>query len=151
MENLLARKAVPADSSQLVEIRLKQLEEEGAVATGDIRRYLKDFYELQLDLENFVSWVVCDDDKIIASSGITFFYKPPYFLNPTGCIGEVSNMYTEPAYRRKGIGRQLLSLLCKEAGRRGCPMIQVTASEAGKPMYMEFGFRGNDQYLKLDI
>ena len=54
-----------------------------------------------------------DDDRIVATSGISIVEKPPYFGCPTGKIALVSSMSTLPAYRRQGIARDLL---CRSVG-----------------------------------
>ena len=40
---------------------------------------------------------------------MTFEQKPPYFGCPSGKIGLLSSMFTDPEYRRRGIAKELLS------------------------------------------
>ncbi len=54
-------------------------------------------------------------EKIVGTSGISFVEKPPYYSNPSGGIGLLSSMYTDPAYRRMGIARTLLDKVVNEA------------------------------------
>ena len=53
--------------------------------------------------------------KIIGTSGMSFVEKPPYFGCPSGKIGLLSSMFTDPGYRRKGIARELLHRVIKDA------------------------------------
>ena len=51
----------------------------------------------------FVSWIAVDEDKIVGTSGMSFVEKPPYFGCPSGKMGLLSSMFTNPNYRRMGI------------------------------------------------
>lgn len=99
----------------------------------------------------FVSWLALDGDKIIGTSGMSFVEKPPYFGCPNGKIGLLSSMYTDPGYRRRGIARELLSHVIKEAKEYGCGNVQITASDMGVKLYTDFGFvhKGNFMQFKL--
>ncbi|WP_081846513.1 GNAT family N-acetyltransferase [Butyrivibrio sp. AE3004] len=48
-----------------------------------------------------------DGDKIIGTSGMSFVEKPPYSGCPSGKMGLLSSMFTDPAYRRQGIAKEL--------------------------------------------
>ena len=61
-----------------------------------------------------VSWLALDGDRVVGTSGMSFVEKPPYFGCPTGRIGLLSSMYTDPEYRRMGIARELLSKVIEE-------------------------------------
>ena len=71
----------------------------------------------------FISWLAVDSGRIAATSGISIVEKPPYFGCPSAKIGLLSSMYTDPAYRRMGIAKQLLSRVVKEAKNRGCGVV----------------------------
>lgn len=63
----------------------------------------------------FVSWLAMDGGKIVGTSGMSFVEKPPYFSCPSGRLGLLSSMYTDPEYRRRGIARNLLDRVIEEA------------------------------------
>jgi len=63
-----------------IEMRINQLKEEGAKEEIDLRPTLKDYYDRHMKDGTFVSWIALDKNKIIATSGISFVEKPPYFL-----------------------------------------------------------------------
>lgn len=99
----------------------------------------------------FVSWVAVDDGKIIATSGISFVEKPPYFGCPSGKIGLLSSMYTNPNYRWKGIAKELLSRVVNEAKEYGCGVIQITASDMGVKLYTAYGFVHNGNFMQYGL
>ena len=145
------RQLAPDDVEEFVEMRVVQLLEEGACESTDIRPALKDYYARHLADSTFVSWLALDEGRIVATSGISIVEKPPYFGCPTGKIGLVSSMYTDPAYRRRGIARDLLCRVIDEARVRGAGVVQITASDAGVPLYRSLGFVHNANFLQLTL
>lgn len=91
------------------------------------------------------------DGAIIATSGMSFVEKPPYFSCPTGKIGLISSMYTDPHFRRQGIAKELLSRVVADARAYGCSCVQITASEMGVYLYEDFGFVRNKNFLQLRL
>ena len=86
-----------------VQMRINQLREEGATEDIDLAPVLKDYYARHMADGTFVSWIALDGDRIVGTSGMSFVEKPPYFGCPSGRIGLLSSMFTDPAYRRKGV------------------------------------------------
>ena len=111
-----------------IQMRIHQLREEGAKEEIDLAPALKDYYERHMADGTFVSWIAVDGESIIATSGMSFVEKPPYFGCPSGRIGLLSSMFTDPAYRRRGIAKELLSRVIEDAKEYGCGTIQITAS-----------------------
>ena len=145
------RKLARDDMPAFIEMRIAQLLEEGARETLDLRPALEDYYARHLSDGTFISWLAVDDRRIVASSGISIVEKPPYYGCPTGKIGLVSSMFTEPAYRRQGIARDLLCRMIDEARAQGCRVVQITASDAGVPFYRALGFSHNANFLQLAL
>lgn len=134
-----------------METRIRQLREEGATEELDLKPSLRDYYNPHMGDGTFASWIAMDVDKIIGTSGVSFVEKPPYFSNPTGKIGLISSMFTDPGYRRLGIARELLSRVVNEAREYGCGVIHITASDMGVPLYLNFGFVKNGNFLQYKL
>ena len=107
-----------------IEMRINQLREEGAKEDIDLKPALKDYYSRHMTEGTFVSWIAVDGNKIIGTSGMSFVEKPPYFSCPSGKIGLLSSMFTEPDYRRMGIAKELLHRVIEEARKYGCGSIR---------------------------
>lgn len=99
----------------------------------------------------FVSWLAFDGENIVGTSGMSFVEKPPYFGCPSGKIGLLSSMFTNPDYRRKGIAKELLSRVVNDAREYGCGTVQITASDMGVKLYTDFGFVHNDNFMQYKI
>lgn len=54
--------------------------------------------------------------------------------------GYVSNVYTAPAYRRRGVARTLMENLMAHARELGVTRLILWASEMGRPLYLDLGF-----------
>ena len=131
-----------------IQMRIRQLREEGATEDIDIVPALKDYYKRHMADETFISWLAMDGDKIVGTSGMSIVEKPPYFSCPSGRMGILSSMFTDPSYRRKGIAKELLSRVVEEARKRDCGMVQITASDMGVLLYTDFGFVKNGHFMQ---
>ena len=134
-----------------IQMRIRQLREEGAKEDIDLGPVLKDYYNRHMADGTFVSWLALDGNEVIATSGMSFVEKPPYFGCPNGRIGLLSSMFTEPAYRRKGIAKKLLSRVIEEAKAYGCGIVQITASDMGVMLYADFGFTKNENFMQYKL
>ena len=76
----------------------------------------------------------------MGTGGICFYRVLPTYFKPTGEKAYVINMFTLPEYRRRGIGRKILSLLVEEALGRGVRYISLEATDQGRRLYENCGF-----------
>lgn len=139
------------DLSEFIEMRINQLQEEGAKPLFDLKPALTEYYQTHLADGTFVSYLALDGNKIVATSGMSFVEKPPYYSNPSGKIGLLSSMYTLKQYRRLGIAKILLDKVVQEAKSYGCGAVQITASDIGVLLYTDYGFEKNDNFMQLKI
>ena len=145
------RKLTAADLDTFISMRITQLREEGATEDIDLVPALKDYYNRHLADGTFVSWLALDGEKIIGTSGMSFVEKPPYFSCPTGRIGLLSSMFTDPGYRRMGIARELLDRVVNEAREYGCGALHITASDMGVKLYTAYGFVHNGNFMQYKL
>lgn len=134
-----------------IKMRIRQLREEGATEDIDIVSALKDYCKRHMADETFVSWIAMDGDEIVGTSGMSIVERPPYFSCPSGKMGILSSMFTDPGHRRMGIARELLSRVVGEARVRGCGLVQITASDMGVLLYTDFGFVKNGNYMQYKL
>ena len=151
MMDIRFRKLTEEDLEPFISLRIAQLREEGATEELDLAPALRDYYHRHLADGTFVSWLALDGGKIIGTSGMSFVEKPPYFSCPTGRIGLLSSMYTNPDYRRRGIAKELLRRVVEEARSYGCGAVQITASDMGVLLYASFGFVKNGNFMQYRL
>ena len=150
-QTITYRKLTENDLEIFIAMRIAQLREEGATEELDLKPALIDYYHRHMADGTFVSWLAVDGEKIIGTSGMSFVEKPPYFSCPSGRIGLLSSMYTDPQYRRHGIGKKLLGLAVEEARKYGCGAVQITASDMGVLLYQDFGFVKNSNFMQFKL
>ena len=145
------RKLTEKEITTFIGMRIQQLREEGAKEEIDLVPALREYYMRHMADGTFVSWLAWDGENIIGTSGMSFVEKPPYFGCPSGKMGLLSSMYTNPKYRRMGIARELLSRVVNDAREYGCGTIQITASDMGVKLYADFGFVHNGNFMQYKL
>lgn len=148
------KKLTTSELDVFIDMRITQLTEE-YVSSGqnvptdvDLQSALKDYYNRHLADGTFVSWLAMDGNTIIGTSGMSFVEKPPYFGCPTGRLGLLSSMYTNPNYRMMGIAKELLNRVVEEARAYGCGAVHITASDMGVKLYTAYGFKHNGNFMQ---
>ena len=145
------RRLTEKEITFFIGMRIQQLREEGAKEEIDLVPALREYYMRHMADGTFVSWLAWDGENIIGTSGMSFVEKPPYFGCPSGKMGLLSSMYTNPKYRRMGIARELLSRVVNDAREYGCGTIQITASDMGVKLYADFGFVYNGNFMQYKL
>lgn len=82
----------------------------------------------------------------MAACMVCFYETCPMVDNPSGKYGELRNVYTKPAYRRKGISEKLVGMALEKAKERG-----VTKSVCITQMMVCLCIRKLVLYQKKDI
>ena len=151
------KKLTENEVATCINMRITQLTEE-YTSTGrsapqgvDLKSALEDYYHRHMADGTFVSWLALDGTKIIGTSGMSFVEKPPYFTCPSGRLGLLSSMYTDPDYRRMGIAKELLHRVVEEARAYGCGAVHITASDMGVKLYTAYGFKHNGNFMQYNL
>ena len=154
---IIYKKLTDMELDTFISMRISQLTEEYTnegkkVPEGiDIESALKDFYHRHMADGTFVSWLALDEEKIVGTSGMSFVEKPPYFACPSGKLGLLSSMFTDPEYRRMGIAKELLDRVVSEARNYGCGSVHITASDMGVKLYTAYGFKHNGNFMMYNL
>ncbi|HUY78099.1 MAG TPA: GNAT family N-acetyltransferase, partial [Ktedonobacterales bacterium] len=108
------RRATLDDLETLVTLRL-MLEYEDHPANeqppAEVKRALHTYLAEALPSEQMLIWVAEADGKIIATSGLIFFQKPPTEYNLSGREAYILNMYTLSEWRGQGIATALVQTI----------------------------------------
>lgn len=135
----------------LIKLRKAQLIDEGQSKKQNIDGELHVFFASSMGSESLVEWIAEEEGEAIASAAVLFVSFPPSFNFPTNLKGYVTNMYTLPAFRGRGIATALLGKLVEEARSRGANHLWLGASEMGRPVYEKFGFQAADELMQMDL
>ncbi len=123
-EPFLSQPSSPADWERYFDLRWRVLREPWEQPRGSERDSLDD---------NCMHVMLCDQDRYPLAIGRLHF--------PTPDVGQVRYMAVDPAFRRKGFGRQVLAGLERLAEAAGALRIRLNARENAVPFYESQGYR----------
>ena len=108
--------------------------------------------EQRLESSEYRAWFAYNaDGEIIAGAGIWLMDWPPHMIAPGHARANIINVYTEPAYRRRGLARQLMAELLDWCRSSGIRVVILHASKEGRSLYESLGFTStNEMRLVLD-
>ncbi|MBO4864845.1 MAG: GNAT family N-acetyltransferase [Eubacterium sp.] len=155
--DIVYKNLTEAELENFIDMRIKQLteeyESEGRTVPSDVdlKSALFDYYHKHMSDGTFVSWLAMDGETIVGTSGMSFVEKPPYFSCPSGKLGLLSSMFTDPNYRRMGIAKELLHRVVEEARAYGCGSVHITASDMGVKLYTAYGFKHNGNFMMYNF
>jgi GNAT superfamily N-acetyltransferase len=148
------RKAVLEDIPTLIDLRVEFMKEvigpDGKKEGEELlRANLLDYFTEKLPTDEFIAWLALEEAEIIATSGLSFYNRPPSFMIKDGRCAYIMNMYTKAAYRGQGIAKTLFGSIVEEAKAKGCSYISLHATELGRPVYEQFGFNASKDEMSL--
>lgn len=77
----------------------------------------------------------------LAACGIGLIdHRMPGPYTPNGRSGHISGMVTDPAHRRRGHARAIMTELMRWFGERGVRRVELHATSDGEALYRSFGF-----------
>ena len=152
-KNYEYKKATIADIDELVRTRIIVLRTANKLSNDVdmslVEKESYEYYKNALETGEHIAYLVYDNETFIGAGGVSFYQVMPTYHNPTGKKAYIMNMYTNPAYRRKGIAYQTLNLLVADAKNKGIDAISLEATEMGRPLYEKFGFTGMNDEMEL--
>ncbi|MBQ5328718.1 MAG: GNAT family N-acetyltransferase [Oscillospiraceae bacterium] len=148
---MIIRKAEFEDAALLSEVRKLQLIDEGIAPDCDIDTELDTFFKKWLVSKDFLQLIAEENGKLLSTAAIVYYDLPPSFTNKIGVRGYVTNVYTAPEHRRKGLSKMLLEKLLEDARSRGIKKIWLGASKLGRPLYEKLGFIQQESYMELTL
>jgi GNAT superfamily N-acetyltransferase len=104
------------------------------------------FFDRRLSDGTYRAWLAEDPAKnVIAGGGLIIF---DYHSSPSDPFPKrpiIVNMYTEPAFRRQGIARTLVRIMIDWCRNEGFGSVVLHASNDGRPLYEQLGFRPTNE------
>lgn len=151
MKNIVYEQANKEDIDELVRLRIAyMIDDFGQISEYErtcMETQLPDYFERRLGKE-LVAFVARAEDRLVAVAYLLVVEKPanPFLLN--GFEGEVLSVYTEEAYRGRGICSQLIKNLIEYGKNKKLCRINLMATDEGYPIYKKLGFEDKLQSYK---
>ena len=149
------RTAAAADAAELAAMRWDfRLEEAPGTPANDRATFLhacEEFLLRGLAEQRWACWVAADDAALVSHIFIQRIAKVPRPNRLDDAFGYVTNVYTRPAYRNRGIGTQLMARVLGWAAAQDFETLIVWPSEASVPFYMRAGFQRSADMLEFSV
>lgn len=89
--------------------------------------------------------------KVVGCASLCYIWLMPTFDHPYGKRAHIMNVYTDPGFRRMGIGSHMMNMLIEEARRNGATELTLDATEDGRPLYEKCGFTASEEGMTLNL
>ena len=139
----MAERAAVNDIALLTEMRVSYLKEDlgemDEAVEKQLRAELPAYFERNLN-RNIFCYLIREKEEAVACAFMLVTEKPmsPAFM--TGKTGTVLNVYTQPAYRKRGYGKKLMTALLRDAEKMQLSFVELKSTDAGYPLYKAVGF-----------
>ncbi|MFI9210286.1 GNAT family N-acetyltransferase [Streptomyces sp. NPDC053253] len=137
------RRADRHDAAELTRLRRIMLDTTRPTPDGEWVTGCEAAFADFLEGPCFVAFVVeAPDGAGLASCAVGTYV--PRFPSPTSDSpfqGEIHSVATDPAWRRRGYGRAVVTATMQWLADQSCSSVRLNASPDGLPLYTELGFR----------
>jgi len=110
---------------------------------------MSDYLRQAIPSGEYHGWVAEADGQIIASGGLVIRVLPPSPRNLDGREGYILNIYTVPAWRRRGVATTIMKVILDYLQQMGIPVATLHASPAGRPIYEKLGFQPTNEMRSI--
>jgi len=145
----LIRPATVEDIPDTVRLRRLMFESMGFSDTAQLDAAdaaCKEYFARAIPAGRYQGWqAVTITGKVVASGGLVVDEHPPGPSNLGGRIGYIMNLYTDPAYRRQGLARQIFSRVMEWIRAEGITTAALHTTEVGRPLYAQSGFKDSNE------
>ena len=137
------RRASPADIEELVQLRWEMCVEQGVAAPDEeapYREAMRRFLEEHIAADECQIWVAEASGQIIANGMLWLF---PALPRPGALLerhGHVTNLFTRPAHRRRGVGACLMNALADAARALAAASVTLETTDEAAALYRRLGY-----------
>jgi len=144
------RKAVSDDSKWILHHRIEMFRDMGEteVQLREIASLVEEYLKSDW-IEDYHYFLVEEEDRVIGGCGLSLFRIPPKSAQISGFYAYLSNMYVEPEFRRKGVGRLLMKHVIDYCKSKHIALIFLHASDKGLQLYNTLGFESSQKLMQL--
>jgi GNAT superfamily N-acetyltransferase len=137
------RPATMADADILVHHRIAMFREMGDRFDDEaLGRAFRMWLEHVLPHGSYRAWLLeTAAHDVVSGGGITIVPWPPGPRYRGERLAFVYNVYTEPAYRGRGLARRVMQVIHEWCRGEGITSLALNASAAGQPLYDSLGYR----------
>lgn len=154
MDDIRVRLATAQDAQALAEMRLVFMADLGDIPADrdEMGRRFAEYFSRRIPTGEVLAAVAEADGVMVGVAVLEVLQRIPLESAPDGRRGHITGVFTQPAYRRRGAAMAMVQLLLREGRALGLKEFQLTASQAGMPMYEKLGFaESRDPLMRLSL
>jgi ribosomal protein S18 acetylase RimI-like enzyme len=95
----------------------------------------------------YIGWLTEENGRVVAGAGTLLMDFPPHWMDPEPVRAYLLNVYVDPAFRGRGLARELLEMAVNDARQRGIKVMSLHASKFGKLLYERNGFKSTNEMI----
>ncbi|HJT16092.1 MAG TPA: GNAT family N-acetyltransferase, partial [Thermoanaerobaculia bacterium] len=147
------REATLNDVPLLADARYAMFQEAGYTELETMRIVSPAYIASALRDGTYRAWIAeTETGERVGSGAVTVTAAPPHPLDSNTSRATVWSLYTDPAWRRRGIARQLMTEILSWCRAKGLRTISLHATPAGAALYEQFGFRKtSEMQVRIDV
>jgi GNAT superfamily N-acetyltransferase len=150
---IVIREASPTDIPEILRQRRAMYEDmnySDANALDAMAKLTAGYLPKAMADGSFRGWLACENDHAVAGGAVIISPWPAHPYDLECRRATILNVYTDPAYRRRGLARQLMQTMIDWCRQEGFARITLHASDDGRHLYESLGFEpSNEMRLKL--
>lgn len=148
---MIYRIALEEDFSQLARMRWDFRQESGEeIAVVGFEEFLEICVAfLQNQAKNYTFWIAENDGEIVSHIFVNKIVLVPRPCRVKDAFAYLTNTYTKPEFRGKGIGAELLKNVVDWAQSEDLELLLVYPSDEAVNFYRRSGFENDEEILKL--
>lgn len=146
------RLAEKSDIDSLVRLRAEFIcLDKSHEAFEEVYENIKGYFEYKILTKECVT-ILAEDENSIIGTGIAFFYESvPSLSNISGKNAYITSMYVKEEYRRMKIGSTILGKLIEISKANHAQFIMLNATEIGRKLYNQYGFKDIENGMILKV
>jgi GNAT superfamily N-acetyltransferase len=148
-EGILVRTVTVEDVPEIVCLRRRMFESMGITSVERLDAAdaaCESYFTQAIEEGQYRGWLATTAaGEAVSGAGLVVDQHPPGPGNLSGRVGYIMNLYTTPAYRRRGLAREILSRLVEWSRAEGITVGALHATGVGRPLYKQFGFADSNE------
>lgn len=149
------RRATVGDASLIAEHRASMFLDMGRISQEEhalLKSASRTYLQKAIPEQEYLAWLVeSAEQHVVAGGGLILrqLMPRPGHLEG-GKEAQILNIYTDPAHRRHGLARLIMSSMMDWCKEQGINRITLHASEFGRPLYESLGFKQTNE-MRFEI
>ncbi|HEX4633943.1 MAG TPA: GNAT family N-acetyltransferase [Gemmatimonadales bacterium] len=155
-EGIAIRRAVEQDALTVAGHRVAMIRDMGILPAEQgplLERAAETYLRRAIPAEIYVGWLATPEGRpgeVIAGAGIQLRESIPRLRLDRAAVdpgpqGLIVNVYTEPAWRRRGIAERLMGEILRFTREHGVDNVVLHASAEGRSLYEKLGFKQTNE------